>query len=62
VINLWPSIITKAVVFRERCTKGIGNAQNAEKKLQSFPLNLQQTDQFIAEIAGERKGKTASNK
>jgi hypothetical protein len=62
VINLWPSIINKAAALKEKCLKGIGNVLTVEKKLQNFPLNPLQTDQFIVGIAGEKEDKTASNK
>ena len=41
------------MIFLEKCIREVGNALNAEKKLQNFLLNLLQIDQSIVEIATE---------
>jgi len=49
----WLLIINKAVAFRDKCSKVIGNVQNAEQRLPSSHLNRtrQEWTNFSAEIA-----------
>ena len=43
------------VSLLERWSKETGNAPNAKWRLQNFLLNQLQTDQFIAENAGQKR-------
>ncbi len=50
------SLITKKeVLVLVKWSKETGNAPNAAQKLQNFLLNQLPTDQFTAEIAGQKK-------
>ena len=65
-LSLWPSKNSTIVLTRglsEKCIKGTGLAPIAEQRLQNFPSNPLQTDQFIVEsVTQKRERKDSKDK